>query len=175
MPDDARREWLQKHTEEVNPKDPRKRTYREQAYARIGKAKRAAIMENLPALGALVDAVQSRVKSQGWIRGIDGRRLPIRKAHAALNTLLQSAGALVMKKALVLMEAEFTSRGWVIGQDLAFVANIHDEVQIEAKETIADEVAAIAADAICRAGKYFEFRTELAGNACIGRTWAETH
>lgn len=175
LPDDERREWLQKHTEEVNPKDPRKRTYREQAYARIGKAKRAAIMEKLPALGALVDAVQSRVKSQGWIRGIDGRRLPIRKAHAALNTLLQSAGALVMKKALVLMEAEFLAQGWVIGRDLAFVANIHDEVQIEAKEDIANQVAVIAAEAIRRAGEYFEFRCELAGNAAIGRNWGQTH
>jgi DNA polymerase I-like protein with 3'-5' exonuclease and polymerase domains len=180
MPDEARREWLAKHTEEKNPKDKRGRTYREIAYARIGAAKREAIMQNLPALGKLVNAVQSKVKKQGWIRGIDGRKLPIRKAHAALNTLLQSAGALVMKKALVLMEEEFRARGWVVlwdyqNGDLFFVANIHDEVQIEAKEEIAKQVATIAAECIRRAGEYFGFRCPLAGSADVGHNWAETH
>lgn len=180
MEDEARRKWLAKHTEDINPKDPRKRTYRDIAYARIGKSKRAAIMENLPALGRLIEVVQAKVKKQGWIRGIDGRKLPIRKSHAALNTLLQSAGALVMKKALVLMEEEYRKRGWVVMWDhqsgeLFFVANVHDEVQIEAKETIAEEAAAIAKECIRRAGEYFEFRCPLAGSADVGSNWSETH
>lgn len=166
MPDEERRSWLAARKSEED---------KEKGYRILGGKARKRIMEKLPALGALVDAVQSKVRQQGWIRGIDGRRLPIRKAHAALNTLLQSAGALVMKKALVLMEAEFIAQGWVIGEDLAFVANIHDEVQIEAKEDIANQVATIAADAIRRAGDYFEFRCELAGNSALGRNWAETH
>lgn len=171
MPDEERRAWLAARKSEED---------KEKGYRILGSKARRRIMEKLPALGSLVDAVQKKVRNQGWIRGIDGRRLSIRKAHAALNTLLQSAGALVMKKALVLMEAEFRERGWVImwdphSGDLAFVANIHDEVQIEAKEEIAEEVSTIAAEAIRRAGEHFGFRCELAGNAAIGRNWAETH
>lgn len=171
MPDEERRAWLAARKSEED---------KEKGYRILGSKARKRIMEKLPALGSLVEAVQKKVRNQGWIRGIDGRRLSIRKAHAALNTLLQSAGALVMKKALVLMEAEFRERGWVImwdphSGDLAFVANIHDEVQIEAKEEIAEQVANIAADAIRRAGEYFGFRCELAGNAAIGHNWAETH
>lgn len=166
MPDDARRKWHgQFRTEED----------RERGYRILGSKARKRIMTKLPALGSLVEAVQSKVKTQGWIKGIDGRRLPIRKAHAALNTLLQSAGALVMKKALVLMEAEFVANGWTIGEDLAFVANIHDEVQIEARADIAEDVASIAADAIEMAGAHFDFRCVLAGNSAAGPTWADTH
>lgn len=85
-----------------------------------------------------------------------------------------------MKKALVLMDAEFRKRGWVkmwdpYNGDVFFVANIHDEVQIEAKEEITDEVSSIAAEAIHRAGEYFQFRCELAGNSAVGRTWSDTH
>lgn len=171
MPDDKRRAWLAARTSEED---------KEKGYRILGGKARKRFMTNLPALGSLVDAVQNKVRGQGWIRGIDGRRLPIRKAHAALNTLLQSAGALVMKKALVIMDAEFRERGWVklwdpINGDLFFVANIHDEVQLEAKEEITDEVSSIAAEAIRRAGEHFGFRCELAGNAVIGRSWKDTH
>lgn len=170
MPEDERRKWhAQFKTEEA----------REKGYRIIGKRARDRIMANLPALGALVDTVKDRVRQQGWIKGIDGRRLNIRKAHASLNTLLQSAGALVMKKALVLMDEVFRERGWVVMWSregkLAYVANIHDEVQLESDEDIADEVSAIAADAIYRAGAHFNFRCDLAGKADKGRSWADTH
>lgn len=171
MPDDQRRAWLASRKTEAA---------KDKGYRILGTAARKRIMEGLPALGKLVDAVQRKVRGQGWIRGIDGRKLPIRKAHAALNTLLQSAGALVMKKALVLMEAEYRARGWMSlwdyqQGDLFFVANVHDEVQIEAKEDIAKEAADIAAECIHRAGEFFDFRCPLAGSADVGRNWAETH
>lgn len=171
MPDEKRRAWLASRSTEED---------KDKGYRRLGSVARKRLMEGLPALGKLVDAVQDKVRKQGWIRGIDGRRLPIRKSYAALNTLLQSAGALVMKKALVLMDIEFRKRGWVHmwdyhKGDLFFVANVHDEVQIETKEEIANQVAEIAADAIYRAGEYFGFRCPMAGNSCTGRSWAETH
>lgn len=140
-----------------------------------GKKARAKFLKNLPALGALVKAVQSRVRLQGWIKGLDGRKLYIRSAHSALNTLLQSAGAIIMKRALVLMDAEFQARGWKFGDDYEFVVNVHDEVQIEAREGIAEEVGRIAAQAITDAGDYYEFRCRLDGDYAVGLSWAETH
>lgn len=171
MPDEQRRAWLASRKTEAA---------KDKGYRILGAEARDRMMKGLPAMGRLVTAVQQKVRTQGWIRGLDGRKLPIRKAHASLNTLLQSAGALVMKKALVLMDAEFRARGWVRlwdyqNGDLFFVANVHDEVQIEARKEIADQVASIAADAIRRAGEEFGFRCPLAGNADIGRNWAETH
>jgi DNA polymerase I-like protein with 3'-5' exonuclease and polymerase domains len=166
FPEEQRRKWLNGFKSEED---------REKAYRKLGSKARDRIMRELPALGQLVDAVSLKVGRNGFLRGIDGRKLPIRKRHAALNTLLQSAGAIVMKLALILAERAFVERGLVIGRDLAFVANVHDEFQIEAREEIAGEVGEIAADAIRRAGECFGFRCPLAGSADTGRTWADTH
>ena len=71
---------------------------------------------------------------------LDGRKLTVRSEHAALNTLLQGAGAIVMKKALILLNDKINSNGW----DAKFVANVHDEWQIECH---ADHAKAVG---ICR-------------------------
>lgn len=80
-----------------------------------------------------------------------------------------------MKRALVLLDEALQARGYKPGEDYEFVANIHDEWQIEARPAIADEVGKIAADAIVRAGVSFNFRCPLAGDYSIGNSWAETH
>jgi hypothetical protein len=69
-----------------------------------GKASRQSFLEALPALGKLVRGVQARTRERGFLLGLDGRHLPVRSEHAALNTLLQSSGAIFMKKALVLLD-----------------------------------------------------------------------
>ena len=59
-------------------------------------------MKNVPALAELKEKITVNLKKKGTLPGLDGRRLFIRSEHAALNTLLQGAGAIVMKKALVI-------------------------------------------------------------------------
>lgn len=160
---------------------------RQKALVALGKERRAAIMENLPALGQLVSGVKARVKATGQLRGLDGRILLVRSEHAALNTLLQSGGAVVMKKALVLLDDALQERGcrplppgfngpfdtsqvWY-----EFVANVHDEFQAETTKEFADEFGRMAADAIRRAGEHFGLRCPLAGAFDVGFTWADTH
>ena len=55
------------------------------------------------------------------------------------------------------------------------IQNVHDEVQIECDEEIADEVAKLAEEAFDDVTKYLKFRIPLRGTASIGNTWAETH
>ena len=93
---------------------------------REGKALKERFFNNLPALGDLRDRVD-RAASRGYIIGLDGRKVRVRSEHAALNTLLQSAGALVMKKALVLLDDY--AKQWRL--DYRFCGNIHDEIQSE--------------------------------------------
>src|SRR5690606_17079008 len=135
---------------------------------------RREIEAGFPALGELQKQVQATAKT-GFLRGLDGRKLFVRGMHSALNTLLQGGGAVVMKKALVLAYDEFVARGWVWGEDFAFVLNVHDEFQIEAKESIAEEIGAIAADAIRRAGEAFNLRCPLSGSPDVGKRWSDTH
>lgn len=146
----------------------------------IGKGRKAGgvlrkqFLAGLPALRKLVAGVK-KAAAKGWIRGLDGRRLHIRSGHAALNTLLQSAGALVMKKALHILDTRLQELGLVPGVNYEFVANVHDEWQIEVDEEYAELVGRTAVESITAAGDYFGFRCPLAGEYKIGNNWAETH
>lgn len=141
-----------------------------------GKKLKSKFLRSLPALGRLVEAVQSASK-RGYLVGLDGRHIHVRSSHAALNTLLQGAGALVCKQWLVLLEEELQKHfkhGW--DGDYCFCAWSHDEVQIACRtEEIAQKVAQIATDCVLLAGQHFNFRCPTAGESKIGKTWADTH
>jgi DNA polymerase-1 len=141
-----------------------------------GGPKRGAKLKNdffkrFPAIRLLKDRIDLTLQRRSHLIGLDGRKLHIRSKHLALNTLLQSAGALLVKKATVLAAEEFTRRKLDVRQ----VAHVHDEIQYECAKEIADEVGNIAVEAIKNAGKHFGFRCPLSGEFKVGRNWAETH
>jgi DNA polymerase I len=113
----------------------------------------------------------AKLSAQGTLPGLDGRKLQVRSPHAALNTLLQGAGAIVMKQALVLLDSKIQEQKL----DAHFVANVHDEWQIECRKEIAETVGTLAVEAIQEAGEVLQLRCPLTGEYRIGRTWAETH
>ena len=130
----------------------------------------ASFLDNTPSLKVLREKV-ARISEKGYLPGLDGRRLQVRSPHAALNTLLQSAGAIVMKQALVLLDKKIRLEKL----DAHFVANVHDEWQIECSEEDAETVGKMAVKAIEEAGEVLQLRCPLTGEFRIGRTWAETH
>lgn len=127
-------------------------------------------LRSTPALQRLRDKV-SRYAAKGFVPGLDGRKIWVRSEHSALNTLLQGAGAIVMKKALVLLDKKIKAATI----DARFVANVHDEWQIEVKEEQAEEVGKMAVAAIEEAGAYFNLRCPLTGEWNVGLNWKETH
>ena len=143
--------------------------------AREGKLLKRKFLASLPALNGLKEAVEQRVKRGGFLKGLDGRVLPIRSEHSALNTLLQSAGAVVMKKALILLHNHLTNNGLAIGREYAFVANIHDEFQAEVIPELCDAFGTCAVRAIQKAGEELKMKCPLDGEYKVGSNWAETH
>lgn len=141
---------------------------------RRGADLRKKFEKAVPAFRMLRDAVAEAAR-RGFLVGIDGRRLPVRSQHAALNTLLQSAGAVVMKKALCKLVSELEREGHVFGQDFAVVGWIHDEFQIEARYPLVGHVGESAVNAIRSAGQHFDFRVPLDGEWRSGSNWSETH
>jgi len=135
-----------------------------------GKKLREQFINNTPSFKSLKDQVQ-RASTRGYVKGLDGRRILIRHPHASLNTLLQGAGAILMKQALVILNDRFKLESL----DARFVANIHDEWQIESKEEIAEHVGKIAVDSIIKAGEHFNLRCPMDGEYKIGDNWSETH
>jgi DNA polymerase I-like protein with 3'-5' exonuclease and polymerase domains len=141
------------------------------AGAKEGKDLKSRFLQNTPSLEKLKESVSSIAKNTGTLPGLDGRRLQVRSDHAALNTLLQSAGAIVMKQALVILDSHLQQ----LKVDYRFVVNCHDEWQIEVKEGDEEFVGKLGAQAIKKAGEFFNMRCPLDGEYKVGNSWKETH
>ena len=141
------------------------------AGAKEGQELKSRFLQNTPSLKKLREKVGRIAKDKGTLPGLDGRRLQVRSDHAALNTLLQGAGAIVMKQALVILN-DSLRRAKI---DYKFVANVHDEWQIEVEESRAEEAGQLGAKAIELAGKKLNMRCPLAGEYKVGNSWKETH
>lgn len=143
--------------------------------AAAGSKLKREFLKKTPALKKLRDAVQQAVRERGYLIGLDGRILRVRSAHSALNTLLQSAGALIVKLATVIAYDDLSTLGYLWGVHWALVAHVHDELQSEAKKEIADEVGKTIVAAMRKAGEAFQFRCPIDGEYKVGRNWKETH
>ena len=135
-----------------------------------GKRLKEAFLENTPALARLRKKVATNAAC-GSLEGLDGRRVWVRSEHAALNTLLQSAGAIVMKQALVLAINRLRKNH----VPFKLVAQVHDEFQVEAPEAYAEAVGHTFRNSIRRAGECLELRCPLDGEFKVGISWADTH
>lgn len=136
--------------------------------SRHGKQLKANFKKKIPAFGHLVRAIENAVTGRGYLTGLDGRKLPCRSKHSALNLLLQSAGALLMKQALIHF-VDMASHPYELH------GNIHDEVQFSCKAEHADQLGQDFVNAIKKAGETFEFRCPLDGEYKQGQSWADTH
>lgn len=141
-----------------------------------GERLRKALGQGIPGLDKLIEDVSRKAKKQGWLKGIDGRKIYIKSPHSAFNYLLQGGGAVVMKLALVIFHFErLPALGWEHGVDFGYCANVHDEVQSEVVNSIAEEFGATMADCIREAGERLGIRCPLAGSYDVGDNWMMTH
>ena len=153
-----------------------------------GKTIKRRFLRATPAIKKLRDAVQNALVEtdkgriihwkRHYLRGLDGRLLHVRSPHSALNLLLQSAGALICKKWIVLTEQRLIERGLRHGWDgdFALMAWIHDEGQWACRTPeIAETVVAEAQAAMRETQEFFGFRMQLDTDGKIGKNWAECH
>ena len=140
---------------------------------RDGKKIKARFLKQTPALKILREKVSQKAKG-GYIKGIDGRRIPIRHPHAALNTLLQSCGAVICKKWYVEIHKLFREAG-LTENDARIVAFVHDEVQIVVRNGMEEQVGEITLQAIRNVERHLDFGCRLDAEYNIGQSWAATH
>lgn len=141
----------------------------------LGKQVRQQFLKNIPALKYLLKAAMTKAENTSQIRTLDGVVISVPKPYLALNRIIQSAGAIVMKRALVILDQQIRDAGLTIGDDVKYTANIHDEFQLEVKEEYAKLVAELAEKSISLAGQYYNLRCPMKGKAQIGNNWYETH
>lgn len=138
-----------------------------------GAESRALFTKAIPGLQKLLDKLTKISKVAGNVPGLDGRRIEVRSQHAMLNSLLQGAGAVVMKVALILADRKLThlrEQG-----KFEFILNVHDEFQAEAYKDVAEEVKQAFLDSMLEAGEFLGVRLPVEGDAHIGNNWSETH
>jgi len=149
-----------------------------------GKALKSKFLTKIPAIKQLGDAVLEAVTKNGSLKALDANPFFIRSKHSALNTLLQGAGALVMKYWLVEADDTMIEMGyensWTAMHkadliEYEWVGNIHDEGQLEADEEISRELADILEEAFPTITEQLGFRIPLKGTADIGDSWYDTH
>jgi DNA polymerase-1 len=145
-----------------------------------GKKIRDKLMRGITGLENLIAVSQERDKRQKWLRGLDGRKIATNGQHSALNTLLQGAGAIVMKQALVEFHFEVMPKLGLVDENYMpvgwnYCANVHDEVQMSSKPEIAEQVGKAFEEAIRQAGRTLNLRCPLDGEAMVGDSWADTH
>lgn len=145
--------------------------------AKDGKALRESFLAANPALGNLITEVKA-AGQRGYLVGLDGRRIYLRRdkfgrlqLHKALNTLLQTAGAIVMKYSMVWLDIQVQR----CGLDVKKVIDMHDEGQSEVGNDDVEAYVELAAESIPWAGRYLRLNLPLAADVKVGRNWAETH
>jgi DNA polymerase I len=127
-------------------------------------------LSNTPSLQRLKTKVE-RIAEKGFVPGLDGRKIWIRSQHAALNSLLQSAGAVISKQWLIQIQKNMASAGIPFKQ----LAWIHDEVEVEVAEGFAEETKSILVRSANEVQDILKFRVRIDAEAKHGKSWYEVH
>ena len=139
-----------------------------------GKKSREAFRKKFKGFGLIASDLKM-MHDKGYIIGLDKRRIPSVSEHSTLNTLCQSTGSLVMKKALCILWDSLYDQGLRHRRDFGFCANSHDEWQIETKPELTDTIGQTAVNSIRQAGQFYSFNCPLDGEYKVGKNWSETH
>jgi DNA polymerase I-like protein with 3'-5' exonuclease and polymerase domains len=141
----------------------------------LGQDLRRKFLDAIPGLEPLINAVKLKVRSSGRLRGLDGRPIFCRAEHASLNYLLQSAGAIISKRWVVVAQDMFNSAGLTYNVDYTRCAYVHDEQQLSVVPQEVDRVKLLLENSAPEAGRYYNFRVPITATADHGDTWSSTH
>jgi len=123
------------------------------------------------------DAEGNMVKHDwvGHLPGLDGRWVPCRSDHSALNFACSSIEAILCKQWLCDATDVLEAKGYVWGRDFVVMLWVHDEQQIACRKSIAEEVGKTLVECAEQAGVKLGFRVPLASDYKIGRNWRDCH
>ena len=143
--------------------------------AALGKEIRGKFLEAIPGLEDLLNMVNKKA-TKDVLKGLDGRPIRLQgKKHAALNYLLQSAGAIVCKRWNVIVYEQLQTLGYQWGTDYQWLGWIHDEIQLAVQPHLINDFKFQLEWAIVQAGEYYKLKVPLASEAKEGLSWADCH
>jgi hypothetical protein len=145
----------------------------EAALKRVGKQALDRFVAGTPGLGRLRARLAAQVDRDGWLPGLDGRRVPARAQYSALNFQVTSAEAVICKRWLVNVFDELNEKfryGW--DGDCVIALWIHDEIAVCCRPEIADQVGEIMVRHAKEPGEFYKFKVPLDADYTIGKSWA---
>ena len=150
---------------------------------RAGAKFRSSIESKIPALGKLQYAVKYRKNQdtpplgKNYIRSLAGHPLYCRGDHSALNTLLQSFGAVVAKVWYILFHQEMEDLGYSYGrgEDYYTLIFAHDEIQVTCRPELSDVIGELLRQSATTAGDVLGVRIRIDAEYKTGNNWSETH
>ena len=128
-------------------------------------------LDRTPALKHFRKKVVPAAAKQGYVVGLDGRKIWVPNEHLTMGAFLQGFEAVVMKLAMKLWHEELDQKKI----PFKLVATVHDEFQVETFWEYGEQVGEAIARSIKKAGEILGSNCPLDGGYKIGRTWAETH
>lgn len=133
----------------------------------------------------LLSTIENRFEENIPLISLDGRKLSIRKKFAVLNTLIQSAGAIICKRWMVFNDTSFRELGfkttpWYVPKtEKDLIQQIiwsHDEFQYQVHECVDQvELKNILKQNMKLTEKYYKVKCPLDCGVDFGLTWASTH
>ena len=139
----------------------------------VGAKLKKKFLAELPALKKVMDRARVSADSRKAVTLLDGRSVPVRSAHKALNTQIQGDGAIVMKLAQCILNEKIKENG--LADKAKFMATVHDEWQLECDPSVAEQVGKLGVTSITEAGERLGCRMRLDGEFKIGENWSECH
>lgn len=133
--------------------------------------------KNLPALVKLTEAVKHTIRTRGYVKALDGRKIYCSSEHAALNYLLQSAGAIVCKNWMNEIHRLLKDRDVNYHTQIRQLAFVHDELQIAYNPDYIthEELNEISKLAMTNTEKNLNVKLKLDSDSSSGLNYAETH
>ncbi len=155
----------------------------------MGSQIREALRQVFPAKAALIDKITAEWRKNakrrmnrwnkmeyydGWIAGLDGAPIFIKSEHAVLVYAVQADEAIYMS-AVYNLAHRYLEQKYEWGKDYAIVCWYHDEVTVECREEIKEDIAKLVEKAFTVASNYFKLDVPQIGTAAIGHNWLEVH
>ncbi len=129
-----------------------------------------------PFIGKLRDSlIAEYTGNNGWLESLDGIPIWNPSQHTALNTCLQAAGAIFMKRACTIFEERLQDSG--LKEHVKMVGQVHDESQLEVldKDDLPDTVGKMMVQSFVEAGHYYNLNIPMDGEYAVGDDWSQTH
>ena len=145
--------------------------------AREGKKLKEQFLAGFPKLRELLDRLDIEFESnkkeykEGFIKGLDGRRVYVDSKHKLLNYLLQGAEAVYMKYVMVLADRLLRKNN----VDTKLLVFMHDELNYEVSPKNLNKAKKILSHAFSKVGETLPIGCEMASDPKVGKNWYEIH